>query len=185
MQPPDAGQVARLHHRSSPDEVSRYYVHLFVTDFVGRGDISPRYRSQLYSVLLQWLALVRCPMVATPTLPPPSTLFITPASRPSPHPPFTLNHPRTRTDSEGFGELRNLEKLDLEYCQSLRALPAGLHAIDHACFSHQFPHPSFTLNHISPKDSESCQPLRTSTCDAATLWPRMRGPTPSSAKSPP
>ena len=66
------------------------------------------------------------------------------------HPPFTLNHPRTAWPnpllSEGFGELRSLQKLELSYCNRLGSLPAGLHII-HACCSHRSPLPPFTLNH--------------------------------------
>ena len=57
-------------------------------------------------------------------------------SQRSPLPPFILNHPRTarpnRLLSEGFGELRSLKSLDLENCQALRFLPAGLHPTDPA-----------------------------------------------------
>ena len=94
---------------------------------------------------------------------------------------------------ERFGELRSLVTLNLDYC-SMLALPEGLHVIQTRLMLTSIPAstirpepPSYhsALTRYSPKDSESCQPLWTSTWHTATPWPRARGPTPSSARSPP
>ena len=54
-----------------------------------------------------------------------------------PNPPF----------SEGIGQCKNLETLDLGYCESLGSLPAGLHTINAALCTHHRSASLFTLNH--------------------------------------